>query len=244
MSPPIDIDGSEIQEATIDGQDVKEITIDGQQAAEFIDIPDSAVAQYDATAISATDGNPLSSWSDQISGNDLSAVNAPTFRNSAINGNPAVEFDGSDDEMTAAIGRFSQPITYGLVYRLKSTSSTNNIVTRQSGSLQYRPTANNDFNHFDGNTGFIGGTPTTNNEIGFLIWDASNTEQYVNGSQISLSSGSTSPTDLVDLRVGTSAFDEFLDGFIGEIIIYDDRLTNSERTEEENRLSNKFGIPV
>jgi len=35
MSPPINIDGSEIQEATIDGQDVNEITIDGQQAALF-----------------------------------------------------------------------------------------------------------------------------------------------------------------------------------------------------------------
>jgi len=41
MSPPIDIDGSEIQEATIDGQDVSEITIDGQQAAELNVIPDS-----------------------------------------------------------------------------------------------------------------------------------------------------------------------------------------------------------
>jgi len=32
MSPPIDIDGSEIQDATIDGQDVLEVTIDGQEA--------------------------------------------------------------------------------------------------------------------------------------------------------------------------------------------------------------------
>ena len=41
MSPPIDIDGSEIQRATIDGEDVSEITIDGQQTAGFVDIPDS-----------------------------------------------------------------------------------------------------------------------------------------------------------------------------------------------------------
>jgi len=45
MSPPIDIDGSEIQEATIDGQNVSEITIDGQQAARLRDIPDSALTQ-------------------------------------------------------------------------------------------------------------------------------------------------------------------------------------------------------
>jgi len=45
MSPPINIDGSEIQRATIDGEDVSEITIDGQQTAGFGVIPDSALAQ-------------------------------------------------------------------------------------------------------------------------------------------------------------------------------------------------------
>ena len=43
MSPPIDIDGSEIQRATIDGEDVSEITIDGQQTAGFVDIPDGGL---------------------------------------------------------------------------------------------------------------------------------------------------------------------------------------------------------
>jgi len=43
MSPPIDIDGSEIQEATIDGQIVSEITIDGQEA--FDPIPDTQITR-------------------------------------------------------------------------------------------------------------------------------------------------------------------------------------------------------
>lgn len=47
MSPPIDIDGSEIQKATIDGQNVSEITIDGQQTAGFVDIPDSAIDSFE-----------------------------------------------------------------------------------------------------------------------------------------------------------------------------------------------------
>jgi len=55
MSPPIDIDGSEIQEATIDGQDVSEITIDGQQAADLNVIPDSVVDDFE--------DNNLNEWS-------------------------------------------------------------------------------------------------------------------------------------------------------------------------------------
>jgi hypothetical protein len=47
MTPPTNIDGTDISGATIDGQDVKEITVDGQTV--FSAIPDSAVAHYPTT---------------------------------------------------------------------------------------------------------------------------------------------------------------------------------------------------
>jgi len=242
---PINLpDGTEVSEVILpDGAAASEVIApDGSTV--FSAIPDSAVAQYDATKISATDGDALSSWADQINGNDLSAVNAPTYRASAINGNPAAEFDGADDEMTAAIGTFSQPVTYGIVYSFTSSSGTQNILDRQSGSLQYRADfANSRFDHFDGSNGFKGGTPTTNNEIGFLIWDGPNTQQFINGSEVSLSTQSSS-TDLTDLQVGNNAFDEFFSGYAGEIVVYNDALSASERSSEETRLSDKWGIGV
>jgi len=61
MSPPINFDGSEIQEATIDGQDVSEITIDGQQAADLSGIPDSVIYQTEsADSTTITEAAPYS----------------------------------------------------------------------------------------------------------------------------------------------------------------------------------------
>jgi len=102
MSPPIDIDGSEIQEATIDGQDVSEITIDGQQAADLIGIPDTSMFQnpiYQWTAqagIGVSDGSEASSWDDQLASLTASSVGNPLFRADQA-GFEAVEYDGSDD---------------------------------------------------------------------------------------------------------------------------------------------------
>jgi len=102
MSPPIDIDGSEIQEATIDGQDVSEITIDGQQAADLNIIPDSGMFQnpiYQWTApsgLGVSDGATASSWTDQLTGIDASATGSPLYQNDQA-GFEAVEYDGTDD---------------------------------------------------------------------------------------------------------------------------------------------------
>jgi len=67
MSPPIDIDGSEIQEATIDGQTVSEITIDGQEA--FDPIPDSVIEDFERD-------NPLSDYS---GGGNFSIIQSPVY---------------------------------------------------------------------------------------------------------------------------------------------------------------------
>jgi hypothetical protein len=73
MSPPIDIDGTEIQEATIDGQDVSEITIDGQQAAELNVLPVSDIANFESGSLDpsfngATGDYEVSSTSPTLTG--------------------------------------------------------------------------------------------------------------------------------------------------------------------------------
>jgi len=48
MSPPVNIDGTDITGATIDGQEVQEITVDGQVVFTAVpDIPDSIVSRTD-----------------------------------------------------------------------------------------------------------------------------------------------------------------------------------------------------
>jgi len=92
MSPPIDIDGSEIQRATIDGEDVSEITIDGQQTARFFDIPDSVIHRW------PFDEGSGSTVADTVGGTVGSFIDSPTWlSNPAAIGDSELSFDGSND---------------------------------------------------------------------------------------------------------------------------------------------------
>jgi len=126
MSPPIDIDGSEIQDATIDGQDVSKITIDGQQAADLSGIPDSALTQELVAWYRFEDGDgrdyasnaefPSVTWGDSTAYNGT--VNGPSFQSNGgvrdfVNGtnSGAFNFDGSDDEIDTGNNGFTSPIS-------------------------------------------------------------------------------------------------------------------------------------
>jgi hypothetical protein len=86
MSPPINIDGSKIEEATIDGQNVTQITIDGQRATNFSDIPDSVVDHFEET-LYEDQNNTLS---DYYTVDDGSVVSRQ--QNTVFEGSYALEF--------------------------------------------------------------------------------------------------------------------------------------------------------
>jgi len=137
MSPPIDIDGSEIQEATIDGQDVSEITIDGQQAADLNIIPDSGDlrARYDARELSLSDGQSVSSWSDSANNNDLSPVDSsPTFQKSQVGGVDAVRFDS--DDLRTTWSDLSEPYHIFMLGELFGTAGSGNDDTILDGETR------------------------------------------------------------------------------------------------------------
>jgi len=103
MSPPIDIDGSEIQEATIDGQDVSEITIDGQQAAELNVIPDSGVSYY-----SFNNSNANDQWNDfDGTVNGASYVPSGGYESSG-----AYDFNAGNGDHIALNGDSAYPIDF------------------------------------------------------------------------------------------------------------------------------------
>lgn len=67
----------------------------------------NVVGWWDAQTISAADGSAVSSWND-LSGHGRHMVQAtsgaqPVYRSAGINGHPAVQFDGTDDILAAAI---------------------------------------------------------------------------------------------------------------------------------------------
>jgi len=93
MSPPINIDGSEIQKATIDGQNVSEITIDGQQTAGFVDIPDS-IADQNEWLHNEGSGATLTDSQGSLDG----TISGATWQSDAGRGGHYLLYDGTDDK--------------------------------------------------------------------------------------------------------------------------------------------------
>jgi hypothetical protein len=221
------------------------------------DLPPSTVAHFDATLLSLNDGDPVTTWPDQISGNDATDVNPPTFRSSGINGNSAIEFDGTNDEMEANIGTFNQPLTFGIVYKLNSTSGANNILTSKGSDefeFRYRTdTSPNRYAHFfdeggDGGVFDVPKSPTTTPTISIHSYDFSSGRFRDNATNLSFSTTSFSGTpgnaSLVNLTIGNNTFDQRFTGEVSEIMVYDSFLTLTEVQNEETRLSNKYGITI
>ena len=258
---PTTVDGLDIDDATIDGTEVSEITVDGNVVFKAgSDIPDSAIAQYDAQAlIGFNDGDSITTWEDNLNNNDITGE-TPVYRDSAINGNPAVEFDGNDDYLETALpSSISQPttvITVGQIpdhdapnedgaftYFDNHRSSNNFHLVRpqdtesNSNEFRYRNNAGETFETDNG-------TATTNPEVLVNIFDGNNSEIRRNGSDLSVT-GESGTNDLEGIQLGSRQDErDFFDGYIAEVITYDDRLTSSEIEEEEQRLSDKWGISL
>jgi len=156
MSPPINFDGSEIQEATIDGQDVSEITIDGQQAADLSGIPDSDIYLQDDwgdNKLQNRDGSGTTTY------NGVTGVYRPewTIRDTApsVSGGELIISDGNGittginldlsqtitwewtDVDVSSHGKFEEDELYFALFAEQTRNDTNGRVHR-SYALRFR----------------------------------------------------------------------------------------------------------
>jgi len=245
MSPPIDIDGTEIQEATIDGQDVKEITIDGQQAAD-LGVPDSVVSLYDPNELSLSDGDPVTSFTDVVGGEDLDGGTDATYRTSVVNSQPVVKFDGVDDHLQCTrTSPVAEPYTVMLVQRVgnskfqwtwKDTDDTHGLQARNDGS--YRLDGPNNLDSSALNQG--------NFHLHTIIFDGGDSAYRFNGTE-EISSGLATSDSLDEWNMGTNhdATNFRLAVEFGEFSIHDVDLRGTQTlSDEEQRLADKYGITL
>jgi len=93
MTPPINIDGSQVSGITIDGESVSEVTVDGDVV--FGAIPDSAINRW---RIGEGSG---STWGDAIGSADFSVNGGSWVSDSNAEGGYKYSQDGSDDFSSA-----------------------------------------------------------------------------------------------------------------------------------------------
>lgn len=206
-------------------------------------IPDSEDlhARYDATALSLSDGQSVSTWGDETgNGYALTAGTAPTYKTGVINGNPVVRYDGVGDFLSVDWTALSQPNHIFLVAQIggddgyfDSFEDDNERHLFDINSGEYRML-----------TGTLlgGGSPDTNWNILNTLYDGSGSELRVNGS--SVMTGDVGGQPFGGITVGGN-FDQsqFFDVDVGEILVYPQD-KSAVQSDVESYLSDKWGITL
>lgn len=216
----------------------------------------------------STDGFKVGSWDDQSgNGRDFSQGSSspkPTYQsddNTALNGNPVLDFDGAD---YLQITSGSTVLASGDDATLIFVSANKDVSTRGTlfGQFNTGATAANHLFRYEATEDieFDQDTPgggiynqnipeLSNNQFDILSMTRdTNRELFFNNASqgtgaIEAYSGSASTTTALGFRRDTVNSDG-LDGYIAEVVIYNSSLNSSDRNRVESYLALKYGITL
>jgi hypothetical protein len=188
--------------------------------------------------------NPVLKWTDK-STNSYIAIQpnssyAPIRKTSVINNKDALLFDGTNDYIDINNIPMSQRITAFVVwkptnspaYAFDSISSSNRVVfLNAQGPYAYAGVDLRD----------TGDQLVNNWTVCSIVFDKTSSKSYVNS--VLITGGNSGLNNMSSLRVGSRySLVEYLNGYIGEILLYDATITDSERVAIEAGLKLKWGI--
>ena len=220
------------------------IAPDGSVVFEGDEIPDRAVAHYDATQLGLSDDDSVITWTDDSGeGHDLTAGDAPTYKTNVLNGNPVVRFDGNENYLDVTFGSsLSQPNVIFTV--AQATSSPDGFIYDgiDGSNRHWLRAAANNWGHGAGSED-QGSEHDQDPHIFTSILDGSDGQLRLDGSVDT--SGDVGADDLTGLTAGADNSTDSNGAFdVGEILVVDEGLTSTEIENEEQRLSDKWGITI
>jgi hypothetical protein len=212
---------------------------------------------YDASQEAYVNGAPVTQWSDRSGhGRDLTPgipSMAPTMRRSAVNGRPAIEFDGVADELKTYGSSFTlgQPTTFFIVYRSLDPNNdvrafvfdSSNSLLRQAfgrpGASQIRMYANFDLD-FGGIT-----YPFPGYSIFSGTFNGTSSSLYRDGAPVGAGNAGDSTADGFTVG-GLSTSDiygyDYSHSLVAEILYYSGALSASDRLSITKYLNSKYAI--
>lgn len=231
-------------QADWDAATTEDIAIDGDvfRLANNIDSGDLH-AHYDATELSLSDGESVTSWQDESgNGYDLTAGAAPTYVADGINGLPVVHYDGVDDYLDVAFSAVPEPNTIYVVVQWRASDTTNSWLFDSETDINTQHHYA-DHNEEWGLAGLSSGvTPDQNPHITGSFFAGTDTTLRLDGQQIVSGDGIT--TELNGMVTGRRTDDNFYANvYIGEILVYPQDKSGSQGGIE-NYLSDKWGITL
>ena len=199
------------------------------------------------------DLNPTST--SKIDATQSASGNQPIYTTNAINGLPALSFDGTSDYMV------NNTLSLGSEITMFAVASANEIGWRRiinQENIYYLGTGPGtmEFASFTGNgsswnnTASFGSTATLTAKKAYVLDTVvfGNTTGYVNGASVGNVSGAK--VSSTSLNVGASSSHptlgviQFWSGNIAEIIVFNRALNDTERKSVESYLGQKWGIKV
>jgi len=241
MTPPTNIDGTEITGATIDGQDVQEITVDGQTV--FTKVPEALVSHwtFDNSDVSGTTAFDI------VGGHDMTLKNGPTTGVSGAtqtyNTNEAVDFDGTNDfgEVTH-VSDFDTPDGFSLALwaKVTNTGSAPIFTAKRNDSGAYSwelgiGNAGSFLFRLNANSNQVNGTQAPLNVFVHLVatYDKSQMKIYTDGvERDSLGLTQSVQTNTQNISFGSREFvqsgEARTDGGLDDFRFYDRALSASE----------------
>jgi|APHM01.1.fsa_nt_gi hypothetical protein len=243
---PINIDGTKISDVTIDSSSVAEITVDGQTVF-GVAVSSGLITYYrfddSSTSVTAVDS----------SGNNDGIINGATYAGSGQVGTDSLSLDGTDDYVNPGsnlVSSSASGITFacwiypnnladnegiGIITERYAPSATNVQFELGMGSQSnWGSQSTLAAGIFDGTWDItVGPSPTVGSWAHVAAtYDGSTIRLFKNGSQVSSlasSKGVQSPTE--DYNVGrrhNARKDEYFNGQIDDVRIYDRALSSSE----------------
>ena len=195
-------------------------------------IPDSVVHQWNTQELSGySDGDTVTTFDDRVGSVDGSGQ--ATYRDSSINDNPALEFDGIDDKFDLDGINEGHPYTVIIVME-KEDDSTFQFPwggDPRSSSLQFRDSP--DVWQILTDEDNIEGTEDHTIEMATLVIDGPNSALREDGSETA--TGDAGDQQLQDAAMGywRENDDRYFEGYIGFVEIHDGTPSDGLETREQ-----------
>lgn len=213
------------------------------------------------------DTDTITIWNDinpQNSNRNNLTGTFPTYSTDGINAIPALTFDGTDDALSSAnfANISTGTVSVFAVIRLPASLANGTIVSKGT-NFELKATSTGTWEMCGGGTCYASTASATANAsyIVSAIYnntssanDTSGSEDTLGGVNIFQNGVNIAQTDTTtslsasanSLTVGNVATgtDDFLEGNLGEVIVYDRSLKQEERQSIEEYLSKKWGIRI
>lgn len=197
------------------------------------------------SAFADRDGEAVSSWSDAVTGIEATG-GSPVVRENAINGHRALEFD--DDALTVAADDWesiAQPNTVIIVAELHDPPTNARIIDHNDADSGRNQVSwfNNSWSMYAGRR--ANGTDNEDRQLLTAVFDTNASELRESGGRTLLDQG--------DANVGSQSMDDLCigaqrgtsypwTGYIGEILVFDTRLSDRQIGDVERHLADKWDI--